>query len=471
MENKPIEQRQGAAFGIMQSIPWRILLPGLRKLKYARSSSLILVYGFAAMIAIGTVLLLLPIATKTGETTRFIDALFTATTSVCVTGLVVVDTANHWSLFGQAVILSLIQLGGFGFMTSATIFLLTLGRRISLRERLLIGESLGMEKFRGLGRIVWQMAVFTILIEIAGTAIFYFGTSIGKLDMPIWKSVFHTISAFNNAGIDIFGNFSSLTEYQKDPAVLIVTSALIILGGISFLVVVDIIKTRKWLFLSLDSKLVLYTTALLLFLGTAVFLLTEYSNSAAMGQLSPLERVLNAFFQSVTARTAGFNAIDMTVIGDYALFFTMLLMLVGGASGSTAGGIKVNNFSMLLLTVWSSLKGKENPSAFGREFHIQQIHRALAVVVLSVFLVSVAVFFLTLTENFKFIDLLFESVSAFGTVGLSTGITPALSVAGRLIIITVMFFGRLGPLTITLALVQRQNIYGTRYPRETVRIG
>jgi len=161
----------------------------------------------------------------------------------------------------------------------------------------------------------------------------------------------------------------------------------------------------------------------------------------------------------------------MTVIGDYALFFTMLLMLVGGASGSTAGGIKVNNFSMLLLTVWSSLKGKENPSAFGREFHIQQIHRALAVVVLSVFLVSVAVFFLTLTENFKFIDLLFESVSAFGTVGLSTGITPALSVAGRLIIITVMFFGRLGPLTITLALVQRQNIYGTRYPRETVRIG
>lgn len=471
MQNRSVEQRQGASFGIMQNIPWRILLPSLHKLKYTRSSSLILVYGFAALIAIGTGLLLLPIATRTGETTRFIDALFTATSSVCVTGLVVVDTADHWSLFGQAVILVLIQLGGFGFMTSATIFLLTLGRRISLRERLLIGESLGMEKFQGLARIVWQMAIFTILIEVAGTAIFYFGTSIGKLEMPIWKSVFHTISAFNNAGFDIFGNFSSLSGYQRDPVILLVTAALIILGGISFLVVVDVIKTRKWLYLSLDSKLVLYSTALLLFMGTVVFLLTEYTNSITMGQLSPAERVLNSFFQSVTARTAGFNAIDMTSIGDYALFFTMLLMLVGGASGSTAGGIKVNNFSVLLLTVWSSLRGKENPSAFGREFHVQQIHRALAIAVLSVFLVSVAVFFLTLTENFEFIDLLFESVSAFGTVGLSSGITPSLSFTGRLIIIAVMFFGRLGPLTITLALVQRQNINGTRYPRETVRIG
>jgi trk system potassium uptake protein TrkH len=206
-------------------------------------------------------------------------------------------------------------------------------------------------------------------------------------------------------------------------------------------------------------------------LGTVVFLLTEYSNPDAMGPLSPAERVLNAFFQSVTARTAGFNTINMAAIGDYALFFTMLLMFVGGASGSTAGGIKVNNFSVLLSTVWSSLRGREHPLAFGREFNVQQIHRALAVAVLSLGLVSTAVFFLTLTDDFRFIDLLFESVSAFGTVGLSNGLTPALSTVGRLIIIVVMFFGRLGPLTVTLALVQRQKVTGFRYPKETVRIG
>ncbi len=471
MENRPVRQRRGAAFGVMRNIPWRILLPTVPKFRNGTSSSLILVSSFALLIAIGTGLLLLPMATRMGELTSFIDAFFTATSAVCVTGLVVVDTASHWSMFGQAVILALIQLGGFGFMTAATFFLLMLGRRVSLRERLLIGDSLGMERFQGLARIVWQMAIYTVIIEIAGAAIFYFCTSIGDLEMPIWKSIFHTISAFNNAGFDLFGGFSSLSGFQKDPSVLMTTSALIVLGGISFLVVVDLIRTRNWLRLSLDSKLVLSSTGLLLCIGTIVFLLTEYSNPTAMGQLYPIERVLNAFFQSVTARTAGFNTINMAVIGDYALFFTMLLMFIGGASGSTAGGIKVNNFSVLLSTIWSSLRGREHPSAFGREFHIQQIHRALAVAILSLGLVSIAVFFLMLTEDFKFIDLLFESVSAFGTVGLSSGLTPSLSLAGRLIIIAVMFFGRLGPITVTLALVQRQKESGIRYPREIVRIG
>ena len=446
-------------------------MPGVPRFRNATSSSLILIYGFAVLIAIGTALLLLPAATRTGESTRFIDAFFTTTSAVCVTGLAVVDTANHWSLFGQAVILALIQLGGFGFMTTATMFLLMFGRRIGLRERLMVGESLGMERFGGLVKIVWQMAIFTLIAEIAGAVMFYFFTSIGTLEMPAWKSIFHAVSAFNNAGFDLFGGFSSLSGFQKDPPVLVLTSALIFLGGISFLVVTDLLRIRNWSHLSLDSKLVLSSTGLLLAFGTVVFLLTEYSNPDAMGPLSPAERVLNAFFQSVTARTAGFNTINMAVIGDYALFFTMLLMFVGGASGSTAGGIKVNNFSVLLSTVWSSLRGREHPSAFGREFNAQQIHRALAVAVLSLGLVSTAVFFLTLTDDFRFINLLFESVSAFGTVGLSSGLTPALSTAGRLIIIAVMFFGRLGPLTVTLALVQRQTVTGFRYPKETVRIG
>ena len=295
-------------------------MPGVPKFKSATSSSLILIYGFAGLIAIGTVLLLLPAATRTGESTRFIDAFFTATSAVCVTGLVVVDTATHWSLFGQAVILALIQLGGFGFMTTATMFLLMFGRRIGLRERLMVGESLGMERFGGLVRIVWQMAVFTLIAEVTGAAIFYFCTSIGTLEMPAWKSIFHAISAFNNAGFDLFGNFSSLSGFQKDPPVLLLTSALIFLGGISFLVVIDLLRTRNWSHLSLDSKLVLSSTGLLLAFGTIAFLLTEYSNPDVMGPLSPAERVLNAFFHSVTARTAGFNTINMSVIGDYALF-------------------------------------------------------------------------------------------------------------------------------------------------------
>jgi len=470
MQKKPIGARSGA-LRILRARPWRILLPAVPKPRTAGSSSLVLLYGFAALIIVGTVLLMLPAAAQPGQTTTPLDAAFTATSAVCVTGLVVVDTADHWSIFGQIVILGLIQLGGFGFMTTATIFLLMFGRRIGLREKLLIGESLGMEKFGGMVRTVWQMGLFTLLIEAAGAALLYFFTAVGSHPMPVWKSVFHAVSAFNNAGFDIYGGFASLTGFQQDPAVLLVTAALIILGGISFLVVMDTLRTRDLAHLSLDSKLVLSATGLLLVLGTVIFLLTEFMDPGSLGPMPVLDKVVNAFFQSVTARTAGFNTVNMGVLSTYALFFTMLLMFVGGASGSTAGGIKVNNLAMLAATVGSTIRGREHPAAFGREFHMQQIHRALAVAVLSLSLVSVVVFLLTLTEEGRFIELLFETFSAFGTVGLSTGITPALSGAGRLIIIATMFIGRLGPLTLTLALVQRQKATAFRYPRELVRIG
>ncbi|MFH1382093.1 MAG: TrkH family potassium uptake protein [Chloroflexota bacterium] len=435
------------------------------------SSSLLLIYGFAAIIAIGAALLALPMATKPGQSTSPVDAIFTATSAVCVTGLIVVDTANHWSLFGQAVILALIQIGGFGFMTTATMFLLMFGRRIGLREKLMIGESLGMQRFGGLIRIVGQMAIFTIIIEALGATGFYYLTSLGSLEMPIWKSVFHSISAFNNAGFDLFGNFVSLSNYQKDTPMLLMTALLIILGGISFLVVADVLKTRGLHRLSLDSKLVLSTTGLLLAAGTVVFLFTESFDSNMLGPLPLPYKLLNAFFQSVTARTAGFSTVNLSETANYALFFIMLLMFVDGASGSTAGGIKVNNFSMLIATVWSTLRGREHPGAFGREFNAQQIYRALAVAILSLGLVTIAVFFLSITEKFTFINLLFETVSAFGTVGLSSGITPSLSTIGQLIIVATMFIGRLGPLTLTLALVQRQKSTAYRYSKETVRIG
>jgi len=459
-------------FRVPRVVPWRVVLKIMPRPKARAVSPLVLLYGFAATIALGTILLTLPVSTKTGEFTSPIDALFTATSAVCVTGLVVVDTSTYWSSFGHGVILALIQIGGFGFMTSATLFLIALGRRIGLRERLLIAESMGIGRLGSLVRLIIGIAVFTILIEMAGAALFYLRFSAeSSTGTAAWNSIFQAISAFNNAGFDLFGGFRSLSNYQGDTLVLLTTAALIFLGGISLLVIVDLLRKRNLTRLTLDSKVVLSTTVLLLALGTMVILLTEFHDSDTLGALPFPQKLLNAFFQSVTARTAGFSTITVANLANYALFFTMLLMFVGGASGSTAGGIKVNTFGMLVATIWSTIRGKEHAGAFGREFSAQQTNRALSVVMLSLTLVSVVVFVLTVTEEFHFIDLLFETVSAFGTVGLSTGITPALSTAGKLVITATMFAGRLGPLALALSLMQRQQPSAYRYPQEAVRIG
>lgn len=417
-------------------------------------------------------MLMLPLSSNSGQPTTFIDALFTATSSVCVTGLVVVDTLDYWSFFGQFVILGLIQLGGFGYMTMTTLLLVALGRRIGLRERLLIGESMGLSRVGGVVRLIRNMVFFTLTAEIVGAIVFYLRFS---AEYPpwtaVWKSTFQAVSAFNNAGFDIFGNFRSLTAYHSDYLVLLTTAVLVILGGISFMVAEDVFRTRKPGKFSIDTKMVLSITSLLLALGTLVVLVTEYGNPATLGALPISDKILNAFFQSVTSRTAGFSAIDTGSMADYALFFTMLLMFIGGASGSTAGGIKINTFGLTIATVWSVVRGREYPAAFDREFMIAQIFRALAVLVLSLAIVAVMVFVLTITEKAGFLKLLFETVSAFGTVGLSTGITPDLSFIGRLVIIVTMFVGRLGPLTLTLALVGAQQASIYRYPREILRIG
>lgn len=432
----------------------------------------ILVYGFAGVIALGAVLLWLPMSSKAGEFTSFPNALFTSTSAVCVTGLTVVDTGSHYSSFGQGVILLLMQIGGFGFMTGATLLLLAFGRRLGLREKILIRESLGVERLGGLVPLVMGIAVFTLVIESFGAVIFYARfSSQSPPSTAAWQAIFHAVSAFNNCGLDIFGGFRSLTGYQGDPWVVLTTAALIILGGISFIVVFDVFGARRFSRLSLDTKIVLTTTLALLAVGTIVILVTEFNNEATLGPMSWPQKVLDAFFQSVTPRTAGFNVIKIGSMAVYSLFFTIMLMFVGGASGSTAGGIKVNIFGMLLATVWSTIRGKEHPGAFGREFRPQQIHRALTVAMLSLGLVAIVTLVLTITEKTDFIKVLFETVSAFGTVGLSTGITPSLSLAGKLIITFTMFAGRLGPLTLALSLVQSQQPSKYRHPQEDVRIG
>jgi trk system potassium uptake protein TrkH len=459
-------------FRVARVSPWRIPLPVIPRPKQPGLSPLTLVYGFAGVIILGTILLMLPVASKTGQFTSPINTLFTAASAVCVTGLVVVDTGDYWSSFGQGVILVLIQIGGLGFMASTTLLLLMLGRRLGLRERWLIGQSFGTERLGGMVKMVRRILVFTLIFEAIGAAIFYIRFSLeNPTGTAAWKAVFQSVSAFNNAGFDIFGNFRSLLDYQTDTLVILTTAALIIIGGISFLVVANVFNVRRFGRFLLDTKIVLVTTLGLLALGTAVILITEYGNADTLGPLSFPYKLLNAFFHSVTPRTAGFSSINVGSMATYSQFFTILLMFVGGAAGSTAGGIKVNTFGMLAATIWSTLRGKEHAGAFGREFANQQIHRALALVMLALTLIFVVVFVLTVTEEFRFIDLLFETVSAFGTVGLSTGITPDLSVAGRLIITAVMFAGRLGPLVLVLSLAQRQKPSAYRYPEDEVRIG
>ncbi|MCD6358529.1 MAG: Trk family potassium uptake protein, partial [Dehalococcoidia bacterium] len=336
---------------------WRMPLSELSTPKEGRLSPMILVYGFAGLIAIGSVLLMLPMASRTGQATLSVDAVFTATSAVCVTGLVVLDTGTYWSSFGQGVILVLIQLGGFGFMASATLLFMMLGQKVGLRERLLVRESMGTANLGGLVTLVKRIALFTLVTEAIGAAIFYFHFSSSyPVRTAVWKAVFQSISAFNNAGFDIWGNFRSLLDYQGDTLVMLVTAALIFLGGISFIVLADVFTVRRFSRLALDSKLVLVTTGSLLVLGMVVILFTELGNPDTLGGLPFPQKLLVAFFHSVTARTAGFSAIDMSEVADYSLLFIMFLMFVGGASGSTAGGIKVGTLGVLLATIWSSIR-------------------------------------------------------------------------------------------------------------------
>ncbi len=470
-----MQQRQNPkpgdrVFSPFRTTPWQVPLRAVSFRRGGASSPIALIYGFAAIIAIGTILLILPISSKSGQLTSPVNALFTATSAVCVTGLVVVDTGTYWSSFGQAVLLVLFQVGGFGFMTSATIILLAMGRRIGLRERLLIGESVGMTRPGGMVKIVRRAAIFTLVVEGIGVIILFIrflavGTSAG---LALWRALFHAVSAFNNCGMDILGHFRSLLDYQGDPTVLLTTAVLFILGGIGYLVVDDIFTKRSFGKLSADSKIVLVTTLSLLAFGTIFIMLAEFSNPATLGGFSLPQKLLVAFFQSATPRTAGFTAVDISKMVVPSLFFIMFLMFVGGASGSTAGGIKVNTFGVLISTALGSARGKEYPGAFGREYTEGNVYRALALAVLYLGLVAAVSLALSITEKFGFVNLLFETFSALGTVGLTAGITPGLSVAGRLIITVAMFVGRLGPLTF-VSVLQQPTKY--RYPKDIIRIG
>ena len=449
-----------------------VALPVLATSRRPRNPALVFVYGFSAVILVGAILLTLPFASASGESTPFLVALFTATSAVCVTGLVVVDTATYWSLAGQFVILGLIQVGGFGFMTSSTLLLLLIGRRATLRERMLLKEALGSGGLGSVRRLAERMIVFTLVAEAIGAALLtlHFLT---EFDPPqaLWRGIFHAVSAFNNAGFDVVGEYRSLVPYNHQPLVVLTVAALLISGGISYTVVEDLVRERRFARLTLDSKLVLVTTAGLVILGTLGLLFTERSNPDTLGPMDQGPRLLNAFFSAVTPRTAGFNTVDTGKLTEAGLLVTIALMFVGGASGSTAGGIKIQTFSILYFAIISAVRGFRDVEAFRRDVPIADILRAIAVALLSLALIFVVSFALTVSENVAFLRILFEAFSAFGTVGLSTGITPETTPVGRIILILTMFAGRLGPLTLVLALAARERRTVYHWPEEAIKIG
>jgi trk system potassium uptake protein TrkH len=449
----------------------------VRALKTARSmpaGPFTLILGFALLVAMGTLLLMLPVATTARQGAQFTTALFTATSAVCVTGLVVVDTRDYWSAFGETVILVLIQLGGLGFMTSATLLLVLMGRRISLRQRMVTAETLGRLGVEHVGTLIRKIVVVTLAIEATGAAILtgLFCLTDRTLGVhEIWRGVFTAVSAFNNAGFDLEGGFRSLSDLRGNAPVLLVTAALVILGGTGFAIWSDLALRRRWSAFSLDTKLVLLTSVVLWGAGTVVIFLVEIRPGAALDGLSPVTALIDSFAMSVYARTAGFSVLNIAGLGNASLFFIAGLMFIGGAAASTAGGIKLTTFSTLFAAIVASLRGADHVTAFGREISWRQVNRALSIALLSLAVVFFIAFAASTTITRPFVDLLFESVSAFGTVGLSTGLTPDLTHAGRIVIAVAMFIGRLGPLTIALALAGRYRPVRFRYPEEAISIG
>ena len=438
------------------------------------SPAKILVGGFALLILVGAILLTLPISSVEGRL-PFLDALFTATSAVCVTGLVVVDTGTHFTRFGQTVVMLLIQFGGLGIMTVATIVFIILGNKISLRERLVIQEAMNQDTLQGVVRLVRNVVLMTLGIEAIGALLLatrfvpLYGWSTG-----LYYSIFHGISAFCNAGFDLFGDFRSLTPFATDPVIVLTIAALFIMGGLGFTVLTECFHRRRFSRLTLHGKIVIAITLFLLVSGTLVILLVEYSNPNTLGQFGFFGKLTNAFFTAATPRTAGFNSLDTASLFSPTLFFIVILMYIGASPASTGGGIKTTTFVTLMLTVYSAIRGDEDVLVSKKQIPVDILRKALAVAVMSLLLVSLVTFALTLTEShpdFTFLDYLFETTSAFGTVGLSTGVTPNLSSWGRIFIIITMFAGRVGPLTLVFALARHVHKAPVRYTAERIMIG
>jgi len=415
----------------------------------------LLAMSFAAAISVGTVLLSLPAATVDGRGLTLIDALFEATSATCVTGLTVVNTAADLSLFGQLVVLMLIQIGALGIMTVTTLFAYAVGRQVSLASALTLGEELGQPRLAGVLMLTRNVAILTFLIESAGalvlTALFSRCYPLGR---AAYLGIFHSISAFCNAGFDIFG--SSLVGFTTDIPVNLVMMTLIILGGLGFYVITELVGRRNSRRLSLHTRVVLKSTGALILVGTVLVLLFESANPETLGPLSPIGRVVAALFQAVTPRTAGFNTVATGSLMPSTLLILMILMFIGASPGSTGGGVKTTTFVAVLASVRSVLRRRDDVEIEERRLPSEVAAKALAITLLALTVILTAAVVLLATEEAPLTDVLFETFSAVGTVGLSTGLTPELSSPGRVLISLLMYTGRIGPLTVLVALSRKK---------------
>lgn len=429
------------------------------------------IVGFALAILLGTLVLMLPMCSANGQWTDFTTALFTATTSTCVTGLVVVPTFSYWSIVGKIVILILIQLGGLGIICIVTGIMMVIGKKITLKERRLIQDSYNLDSGQGVLGYIRVIFIETFLIEFIG-AVLYAIRFIPKYGVlkGIWYSVFHAVSAFCNAGIDLIGG-NSLADYQTDWLVLTTTMLLIIFGGIGFIVLWDLEKVlshvikkklpAKKIFerMSLHSKLALSVTGVLIFVGTLVTFVMEYNNPATLGDLSLGNKILNSMFQSVTLRTAGFFSVDQCGFRSATVILFCIFMFIGGSPIGTAGGVKTTTVAMIFVDVMAVIRGKKEAEVFKRKINRENIKTALAVISVAISFLILAIMMLSITENTAMKNVIYEATSAIGTVGLSMNFTAGLSILGRYIIIILMFFGRVGPITIAMALIKRRKLH------------
>ncbi|MGM9551436.1 MAG: TrkH family potassium uptake protein [Clostridia bacterium] len=433
------------------------------------SSSQVIIFGFAGAILLGTLILMLPISSASGHLTPFSDALFTATSAVCVTGLVVHDTATYWSTFGQAIILLLIQIGGLGVVTVSVAMAMIAGKKIGLMQRSTLQDAISAPKVGGIVKLTGFILKSTFIIEIIGTVLL---SSVFCKEFKIkglWMAFFHSVSAFCNAGFDLMGQvskFSSLTTYSTHPIVNIVIMLLIIVGGIGFLVWEDIVTNKHHIKkYRMQTKVVLSTTLFLIIVPAIYFYFGEFS------KICGTSRVLASLFQSVTPRTAGFNTVDMTSVSSIGHTVTIILMLIGGSPGSTAGGMKTTTAAVLIFSAISVFRRKDDVECFDRRIADSAIKNASAILLMYIVLFLSGGLIISGVENLPLIDCMFESASAIGTVGLTLGITPSLGIISRIVLMLLMFFGRVGGLTIIFATISSAHKNLSKKPQERITVG
>jgi len=452
----------------------------MMKKKFSLSTTHIIMLSFLSVILVGSLLLALPISSAKGEAVPYLDALFTATTATCVTGLVTLPTVSTWSIFGQAVILVMIQVGGLGVITIMTALMILLRKRMSIGERLLLQDALNLNSLFGIVRFAKRVLLGTFLVEGIG-ALLYMIVFVPEYGLKgIWISVFTSISAFCNAGIDIIAD-NSLCGYATNPLINFITGMLIILGGIGYIVWWDVMglgkgtagrKRRGFPALSLHSKISIVTTLILIFGGGMLILLFEYDNPLTIGNLSVFDKIQVSLFQSVTTRTAGFATVPQQNLTNASSILCLLLMFIGGSPVGTAGGIKTVTIAVLVVSAMASIQNKQDVSLFHRNISRQAVKKAVAVTMMSFAIMFISTLLLSAVSNADALDILFETVSATATVGLTRDLTPYLNSAGKLIIIGTMYLGRVGPISLALALnlgKKHQNII--KNPTEEISIG